>query len=119
MSTEEQTPTELFQDFICVCKDDGKQQAEELMAEVRSRLAAGSEELTPVQEEYLDKYFVTAVVTSLNWDYNASITRIGNDQWSVVLAENYDQSFKTRVQCDLIEHGIAATWKAFADRKER
>jgi hypothetical protein len=63
-----------------------------------------------------DGNLLTAIVTSLNWDYQAHITKIMNGQWSAVWAEADNGSFKTRVQCDEVEHGIAATWRAFANR---
>jgi hypothetical protein len=97
-----------FNDFICTCKDDGRQRATELMAEVRRRL--------PEPESVTDANFLDRVVQSLNWQFDARITEIGNDQWSQVTAEAWDGSFKTRVDCDQVEDGIAATWKAFADR---
>ncbi len=109
---------EEFEDFLCTCSDEGKDRSEAVLAEVKARLAGGSDELQPFGE-VTDRNFLTAVVTSLNWDFDARITQIANDQWSGVWAEAHDGKFKTRIQCDEVEHGIAATWKAFADRKLR
>lgn len=59
--------------------------------------------------------FSTAIVQSLNWDYRAHIRSIDTDQWSAVTAEKYDGSLRLVVQCDRVEDGIAAVWKALAD----
>jgi hypothetical protein len=76
------------------------------------RLSLGSDELQgrPVGAEN----FLTAVVQSLNWDFDAHITRIDNDQWSAVTAETYDGSSGYYVHCDRVEDGVAAVWNAFA-----
>jgi len=113
----QEAPVEEFEDFICTCSDEGRQRGAALMDEVRGRLSTGSEELMPRQVE--NSNLLTMVVTSLNWDFDARITQIANDQWSGVWAETYKGDFKTRIECDLVEHGIAATWKAFADRAQR
>jgi len=85
------------------------------MAEVTKRLTKGSGELRPC--EVTPQNLLTMVVQSLNWDYSACITRILNDQWSRVDAESYDGSFSTSIDCDQVEDGVAATWKAFADHQ--
>ncbi len=85
------------------------------MSEVKSRLAEESQSpWSPLDAS--DGQFVTSVVISLNWDFKSHITHILNEQWSAVLAEADDGSYKSWVGCDLVEHGVAATWKAFADR---
>lgn len=78
-------------------------------------LAAGS----PNQGPHLvdDANFVSEVVWSLNWDYGAQITQIGSDQWFGIWAATDDGSFKTFIQCDSLEDGFAATWKAFAEHR--
>lgn len=113
--TDAAAPDE-FEDFLCTCSEDGKQRSDAVLAEVHARLAQGSEGLLAL--EVTDRNFLTAAVTSLNWDYGARITQIANDQWSGVWAEAYDGRFKTRIECDEVEHGVAATWRAFADRRD-
>jgi hypothetical protein len=85
------------------------------MSEVKGRLAEESQ--SPWKPlDVSDGHFLTSVVISLNWDFKSHITQILNEQWSAVVAEADDGSYRTWVGCDLVEHGIAATWKAFADR---
>jgi hypothetical protein len=102
--------------MVCIHSDEGKTRAEEIKAEVCRRLGREDE---PVPRDQL----VTAVVVSLNWDFDAMITGIPNDMWSAVNTEchayenkEYVLKFKTRIECDLIEDGIAATWKLYADK---
>lgn len=94
-------------DFICVCTEEGKQRAEEIMKEVAERLKVDG-----------DWGLTTLVVASLAWDYEASITGIYFDQWGGVSAQKGDGSWGTFIQCDRIEHGIAATWLAFAEHEK-
>jgi hypothetical protein len=111
-----ETPTEDFHAFICTCNDEGRASAAELRNEVTQRLAAGSEELRAKPVDATN--FASAVVLSLEWDYSARISGIGSDQWFGVWAQTHDGSFKTRVECDAVEDGFAATWKTFADRAD-
>ena len=104
-----------FDYFVCTCNAEGLREANELMAEVRTRLTAAT---TYMEAPLSDATFLTAVVSSLHCDFRASITKILHEQWSAVLAQSDDGSYRTAVQCDFVEHGIAATWKAFADRAE-
>jgi hypothetical protein len=92
-------------DFICTCSEDGKAEAEALMNEVCERLKCNRENM------------LSAVVFSLVWDYEAAITGLHADQWAGVSAEGKDLS--TFIQCDHVEHGVAATWKAFADHTSK
>jgi hypothetical protein len=101
-------PQTVVDDFICTCKDKGREHARQLMAEVRRRL--------PQPESVTDANFAGRVVESLEWQFDARITEIASDQWPRVTAESWDGAFKTRIDCDIVEDGIAATWKAFADR---
>lgn len=103
-----------FDDFVCTCNDDGRAAAAELRAEVKRRLAAGSPNQRPHPVD--DGNFVSEVVWSLNWDFGAHITQVASDQWFGIWAASDDGSFKTLVQCDALEDGFAATWKAFAER---
>lgn len=100
-------------DMICTCDEPGRAAAAALMIEVARRLSEGSEELSP--RPVTKENFLTAVVQSLNWDFNAHISSILNDQWSCVVAENRDASVRYSVLCDEVEHGVAAVWMAFAD----
>lgn len=103
-----------FEDFICTCDDERRARASALRDDVRARLAAGSEERPP--HDVTSDTFVSDLVWSLNWDFNARITEIASDQWFGVWAEAYDGTFKTRIQCDAVEDGLAATWRAFAEQ---
>lgn len=104
-----------FDAFVCTCEQDGREAAAKLRAEVKRRLAEGSPNQGP--HEVNDGNFVTEVVWSLNWDYDAQVTQIASDQWFGIWAATDDGSFKTLIQCDSLEDGFAATWKAFADRR--
>lgn len=105
-----------FEDFICTCDDGRRANAAALREDVRARLAAGSEERHP--HDVTSDTFVSDLVWSLNWDFNAHITEIACDQWFGVWAEAYDGSFKTRIECDAVEDGLAATWRAFSERPQ-
>jgi hypothetical protein len=63
-----------------------------------------------------DANLASEVVWSLNWDFDAEITKIASDQWFGIWAARRDGALKTLIQCDSLEDGFAATWKAFADR---
>ena len=76
------------------------------------RLSRGSDELVP--REVTADNFLTEVVYSLNWDFGAHITSSDNDQWSAVTVEKYDKTLRIRVECDRVEDGVAAAWKALA-----
>lgn len=104
-------------DMICRCSPEGKEQAGRLRQEVMRRLnERGSAETAT------DANLLTHVVVSLNWDYGAEITGIHNDMWSRVTAETWHPDHKEKrwlrvsVECDDVEDGVAAIWKAFADR---
>lgn len=86
---------------------DGQVRCDEVLAEVKERLGADDSNL-------LDK-----VIFSLNWEFEAHVTGIENDQWSGVAAETYEPKFRTYVECDRVEDGIAMTWKLFADNLQR
>jgi alpha-galactosidase len=83
------------------------------MKEVMELLSRGTGELR--SREVTQENFLTVVVQSLNWDHGAHITSIDNDQWSAVTAERYDGTVRYYVECDQVEHGVAAIWKAFAE----
>lgn len=104
--------------FICTCRDEGLLEAGRLKREVRRLLSPGSSELVP--RPVTRGNFLTMVVSSLNWDFNAHIAEIINDQWSMVIAESWDREspFEARVQCDEAEDGIAAAWYAFWLKKK-
>lgn len=120
MDTVTSTPSEVSKKpptirlpMVCVCSDEGKAHAEELMTEVMTRLGGGSEELSPCHVDAGN--FLTTVVVSLHWDYDSSIEGIYNDQWSGVVVERYTDRKRIYIECDYVEHGIAAIWKAIAD----
>lgn len=86
------------------------------MAEVKARLARGSENLMP--REIRDDRLITEIVISLDVDFSAHIDGIYSDQWNAVKAITEDGSYAVYVECDQVEHGFAAVWKIFADRAE-
>jgi hypothetical protein len=103
--------------MICRCSPEGRAEADSLRQEVKRRLGVR------YGAEVTDADFLTHVAVSLNWDYGAEITGIHNDMWSLVAAETWLPSrreagewLKVSAPCDEVEDGIAAVWKAFADR---
>lgn len=94
-------------DFICTCDEKGKQKAAEITKEVTERLNVRD-----------DWGLISAVVASLSWDYESAITGMYFDQWGGVSAQKGDGSWGTFIQCDHIEHGVAATWLAFAEHEK-
>lgn len=110
---------EVVRDFMCSCGEERKKQCDDMLEEVKKELGASDGDL------------LTRIVISLNWDYNAGITQIANDQWSAITAESWFEAgddggddeegiprrkrLHVYMQCDRLEHGLAAVWKAFAD----
>jgi hypothetical protein len=92
-----------MQAFICRCDEAGKAEADALLAEVRGKLGGTASD------------FLTRVIHSLHRDFSAHITGMHADQWFLITAE--DEKVNVLVQCDEAEDGVAAVWKAFADRK--
>lgn len=92
-------------EFVCICSEEGRLNAEMLMVEVCGRLKCTPESL------------LTHVVMDLAWGFEAAITGLHADQWFGVAAQGKEMS--TFIQCDRVEHGVAATWKAFADREKK
>ena len=99
--------------MVCTCDEERRTRADDLRREVISRLSHGSKALV-VRTVTMDN-FLTGIIQSLNWDYDAHLLSIETDQWSAVTVEKYDGSLSLRVQCDRVEDGIAAAWKALAD----
>lgn len=99
--------------MICTCSQEGRDEARELLVEVKQRLAKGSKALRPTVIN--DATFVTSVVTSLHLDFQVYISGIYTDMWSCVVANTYDKKSIVKVMCDEVEHGFAAIWKHFAD----
>lgn len=106
-------------DFACNCAADGKERCAAVMAWALDYLSTtnGTIEARPVAREN----FLSHVVSYLNWQYNASITGIANDQWSRIDSETYREPgdekpvFRTGIQCDSVEDGLAFTLKAYYD----
>lgn len=104
--------------MVCVCKSEGQAEAKALMEEVYRRLGEPSENFIGLETN--DGNFLTNVCYSLNFDYDARITSIATDQWHGVAGKYHgDQENAFYVECDQVEHGIAAIWKAFADAGPR
>ena len=91
-------------DFACSCGAEGK-----------TRCAVVTDWALQHYKTTKEKLLTTAVYT-LNWDYDAHITGIENDQWSRIDTATYDKSFETHIQCDDLLDGVAFTLKAYFDR---
>jgi len=99
-------------DFACSCGEDGKQRCAKVRAWAMKRLEATPED------------FLTKAVYDLSWRYNATITGIPNDQWSVITTDKsakqkdgkYGVVWGTYIQCDWIEDGLAFTLRAYYDK---
>ncbi len=98
--------------FACTCSDKGLKECQQLLEEVKSLLQAE------------DANLLTKIIFSLNWDYGAEITSIRSDMWFGIWSKTRDIStvnyqeieppvFFTEIQCDSMEHGIAATWFSY------
>ena len=98
--------------MVCACKER-REQADALREEVLRRL--GSESDRHLARTVTMENFLTSVVQSLNDDHDAHITSIDTDQWSAVTVEKYDGTLRMRVECDRVEDGLAAAWKALSD----
>lgn len=103
---------ELHKEFICVCQPEGKEKADALMEWMFDELSfvSGDYEFKANADNWL-----SAFCFHINDTYLARVTGIVSDMWHVVRAETYDGTFKTSVQCDMVEHGFAATLRAFKD----
>ena len=73
----------------------------------------GSEQVTTGRVTMAN--FLTSVVQSLERDHDAHITSIDTDQWSAVTIQKYDDTLRIRAECDRVEDGVAAAWKATSD----
>lgn len=100
--------------FICRCTDEGAQEADALMEEVKRMLLTKGNVIS-VNEKNL----LSHVVYELNWEHNAYIDNIGCDQWALVTAKTYydKDPYTVSVQCDDVEDGVAAVYYAMATRK--
>jgi hypothetical protein len=100
--------------FACHCSEEGKKECNELLEKVYGLLDANASNL------------LTKVVYSLEWDYMAKITSIDCDMWSAISSKTRDMTpdlkeqdpplFTTYIQCDDLEHGVAATWLAYYEK---
>lgn len=116
---------ERYDDFMCACGGEESKESRR-----SADVLATAKEL--IAGEVTDANFLTAVVYELEWSYGAHIDSIHCDQWCAVTAVkkefakdergewDYDAErvtvFRTRIQCDLVEHGVAATYLAFRSR---
>lgn len=113
LSKKDQIVTDIELPMVCTCSQEGRDEARELLVEVKQRLSKGSEALGATT--ITDSNFLTSVVTSLHVDFHTHIGDIYTDMWSSVSASTYDKETTVHVMCDEVEHGIAAIWKHFAD----
>lgn len=97
--------------FLCRCSPESVAEADAVLAEVKAELEA------------TDANLLSKVVYAL-WarlkDAHASIEEIVCDQWAGVIAVGWrdgeradgPNAFRTYIQCDDVEDGVAATWLA-------
>jgi len=102
-SVNESTGVTHVSAFMCRHSDKTTAEADSVLNEAKEQLSA------------TDATLLSKVVYRLNFEYEAEISSIACDQWAMVSAETYDHKFKVTVQCDSVEDGIAAVWKAFKD----
>lgn len=102
--------------MVCDCGDANHAHADALLMEVTRRLSRGGPELLP--HDVTAGNFVTELCRSLAWDIRPSvrIESIGCDQWFGIKASDLEDD-EVYVQCDRVEHGLAAIWKHYADRQ--
>lgn len=104
--------------MVCVCRHEGQVEAAMLVREVSERLAGGSDELM-ARKHSPDGVLITWLVQSFHWDYSCEIKGIYTDQWSgVAVADWKNEVYSVWVECDVVEHGLAAAWKHIADMHE-
>jgi hypothetical protein len=114
--------------FACICGEHGKKEMEDLITEVKQRMIESVEESR--REGYLenfDEYFISKIIYDLAYD-NIYIDGIAVDQWSSISSsrsafnENtnkYEEVETAHIQCDMIEHGFALTWKYWMDKLDK
>lgn len=102
--------------MVCDCGDANHAHADGLLMEVTRRLSRGGPELLP--HDVTPGNFATELCRSLAWDIRPSvrIESIGCDQWFGIKASDLEGD-AVYVQCDRVEHGLAAIWKHYADRQ--
>lgn len=112
MSETTENKDRYFTYFYCDHGDENAEECRVMLKEVKAELGAD------------DSNLLTRVVYELEWGLPepAYIRSIPCDMWAAVSAETHQKGadgeplFKTYIQCDMIEHGIAGTWKAFRER---
>lgn len=107
MDTDDETAgpgPEIFKEFYCSCGADRRARNDAMLQQVADDICEGERDRV-----------VTAVVYALQ-NYSAQIVGIPSDMWSAVVAETEDRTFRTWIECDLIEHGFAGTYLAFKER---
>lgn len=98
--------------FICRCGEENRREAAEFYTEVKRQLA-----VTQNIPELPDNLFLTFVIIDLQWEHQAYISGIHNDQWTSITAQTYDENpYRVYAQCDNVEDGIAAVWWAYTHR---
>lgn len=61
-----------------------------------------------------EKWFISRLVSTLDWKYQAVITKIVSDHWFGLEAVGKDYS--VWVECDIIEDGLSKILEAFSKR---
>ena len=95
----------LYTNFPCRCGDPADPKTEEKRRKLDFRLQEAYDFVQAGPE-----HFWTYAVQVLNWNYQIRITGLPNDQWSAIEAErNWGPGphGKIRIQCDLLEDGLA------------
>ena len=119
---------EYVDESICTCgvePDANAAVADDLREAARRILEAGTDEWCP--GKVTDRNFLDAAVGYLN-EHSAHIAEILTDQWSLVevVRERYNSEINEletvlvlRIQCDLVEDGVARAVQILAERPGR
>jgi hypothetical protein len=99
---------EAFDDFVCTCDDAGAAAAAALRAEVRERIRARG--VAPGGDE------ASEILLSLAIHLGVTEVGVRTEQWHLVSAHAH--GLRTSIRCDSVVDGLAATWRAFAERAE-
>lgn len=104
---DENNVRESVTSFACRCSEAEEKECDDVLALVK-------EKLDPTEHN-----LVSRIIASLEWDYLASVGTIAMDQWFGISSQthdNHEDGLFTWVQCDMVEDGLAFTWKAYYDK---
>ena len=101
--------------MVCVCDDEGRAAAAQ-NRERALKILNDEDSDTEVWMQTTSENLITAVVSSLEWNYRAGPVTIACDQWFGVYATTGDKSFTAAIECDRVEDGFVGLFLAFYDR---